>query len=304
MKGPLTACLLATLLAVPRAAAGPADELPPQLRQDPIGELRDVTLTWRDHQPAAAFCIRPDGLDAATAALDDDLVHLEECPVGYVFGDDAGAAQPCPGEDPCYYKVEIETPEPLATSTGFRRLFLDFTTIPADNVPFQGWFWAHGHFYFRLDSDDESYTVDATHHSPNIKNVTNDKLFVPDGSAWHGFAHSFDRRAKAYVGDTRLFHHSGVQGPYYVGPGYVSAAGQDVRGAYLDVQVVNQLPEPGVDHTIGYWAGFDSGETFFDMSGPFACPNNNVPGLEDANALYAGCFDRIGHSDEGVDPFA
>lgn len=306
-----TAALVALIAPValagaPAADAGPADSLPPQLRQDPIGEMRDVTDEWERYQPAGEFCVLPDGFDATTETVGDPgLVPFDECPEGYVYGH---GTDPCrPAGSACLHRVTIDTPD-LAHTTGLRRLFFDYATIP-DNEPFAGLFYAHGHVYFRLDSDNESYTVDSRAHSPNVKNVTNDKLFVPDGSPWHDLSHGFDRRAKSYTGDTRFTHHSAVQGPYYVGPGYVNAAGDDIDGSYLDVQVMNELPDPDADNTIGYWAGFDSGEDLRvdeppQEWDPFSCPTSSVPGLEDANVLYAGCADRFGHSDESVDPFA
>jgi hypothetical protein len=193
-------------------------------------------------------------------------------------------------------KIRVSTP-PLCN--GCRRLFLDYTKIPASNDP--PLFYAHGHAYFHFGSLNPSYTVEPVAHSPNVKNFTNDKLFVPDGSMQEPMVWSFDLHARAYTGNSAHTVQSDEQGPYYAGPWYVNTAGVRVVGAYLEVTVVTDLRPLPLDHRlneIGYFAGFHSGEP--------TCADERVGGgmYADGDAYYGGCVDHFGAGRVVVDPFA
>lgn len=259
----------------------PAEETP--LSQNPLGPIVDVTSSWQAYQPAAEFCVKPDvfefsGNSGATATGADAACAFS----GFAVTETA------------LYKVRITTPILCA---GCRRLLIKYSLIPQDNSP--PFFYAHGKAYFRLQSPNWGYTVDPKAHSPNVKNVTNDKVVAPDGSFQEQVTHAFDLHAMSYVGDTAHFAHSAVQGPWYIGPWYLSRDGRRIVGAYLDVDVMGavQLPDPRLNE-IGYQAGFNSGEA--------TCPDNVLfgGGFADGNYFYAGCATHPGGSSEGVDPFA
>jgi hypothetical protein len=268
------------------AVLTPARAQPPTpLTQDPLGPLVDVTDDYAWYQPATAFCVKPEVFEFT----------------GDTGGTATGADSACafsgfaPG-DTGLYKVEIESP-PGGLCGGCRRLFLDYSQIPEGNAP--PLYYARGHAYFRLDSFNPSYTVDPKRHSPNIKNFSNDKLFVPDDSDQEPFVHGFDLHSMAYTGDTANFAHAAVQGPYYVGPWYVNQFGIRINGAYLDVNVITELdplPNPALNE-IGYGAAFNSGEA--------TCLDNVLfdGDFRDGNYFYGGCIDRFGGSAEGVNPY-
>lgn len=286
MKGAALAAALTALL--PGLLSGPpagADPLSEALGNDPLGTLVDVTDDWKRYQPAEAFCVEPSGIgfsspDASATGADDACAFsgFEEADTGLL-------------------KVEIETPR---LCNGCRRLFVDYYDeggIP-DNEPEAGRFYARGHTYFRLDSRN-AYVADPLWHSPNIKNVSNDKFFAPEGSERERFARFFDLYAISFVGDVLLTHHSAVQGPYYIGPWYVNTDGERIRGAYVDVDVVSRATERPVGelNEIFYRAGFNSGEA--------TCPDNVLFGgdFADGDYFYGGCVDRSGSSATGVNPY-
>ncbi len=252
-------------LAAPSGAAG---ALPFQV--DALGPIKDVSAHWRQYQPASTFCIRPDapqhtpGGSGATATGADPACRR------------SGFPRTARG----LVKIHVRAP---ALCRGCARLFLDFARIP------DGAGVARGHAYYHLSSPNPTYTVDPVAHSPNTKNFTNDKLIAPAGSPQEQIIGDFDRHAIAYVTDTAHFVHSRIQGPYYVGPRYLSRSGRWIRGAYLDVDVAGatELPSPSLN-AIGYMAGFNTGRL---------CPG-------DDDALYAGCVDWWAISASTVNPFA
>jgi hypothetical protein len=236
---------------------------------DPIGPLSDVTGHWRDYQPARSFCVRPSAVEYAAGGVGATATGRDR----------ACRRSGFPRAAKHLVRVHVHTP---GLCSGCRRLFIDFTKIPPRDRP------ARGHAYYHLDSINNTYTVDSSDHSPNTKDFTNDKLIAPDGSPQAPVIGTFDLHAIAYVTDTEHFIHTAAQGPYYIGPWYLSAAGERIHGVYLDVNVADavQLPDPTLN-AIGYFAGFNSGDL---------CPN-------DDDAYYAGCFDWWGVSAETVDPF-
>lgn len=266
-----------TLLSTPPAqASAPAEAL---IVNDPMGRMRDVTHQWRRYQPANVFCIRPEVFELS----------------GDSGADASGKQRACrrsgfrrKAEN--LYRVKVTAP-PLCP--GCRRLFIDFSTIPEQSPPRER--HARGHAYFRILSANPGYTIDARGHSPNTKNVTNDKLVVPAGSPWEPAAAGMDAHAMSYVADTLNFAHSAIQGPYYIGPWYLNRNGKRIHGLYVDVDVAGAEPLPGMDaNALRYGAAFNSGEP--------TCPDNNVEGYEDGNYFYGGCFDHVGMSSEPVYP--
>jgi hypothetical protein len=244
------------------------------LQQDPLGPIGNVTNQWQRYQPADSFCVQP------------DVVH-------YTPG---GTGATATGRDPAcrrsgfprratgLVRIEIGTP---SLCPGCRRLFIDFSRIPAENSPPEA--YARGHAYYRLASPNPTYTVDPIAHSPNTKNFTNDKLIAPDGSPQEQIAGAFDLHAMEYVTDTAHFVHNQAQGPYYIGPWYLNRQGERIQGVYLDVNVADatRLPVSSLN-AIGYQAGFNSGQ---------ACPS-------DDDLFYGGCVDWGGSSAGTVDPYA
>jgi hypothetical protein len=277
--------ILAIALTIACAAAvASAHDLPATpFTQDPMGALVDVTDRWTDYQPADAFCVRPDvfqvtGIGPTVDGNDPACAFSGWSPA------DAGLVQ-----------IEVSTP---ALCNGCRRLFIDYATIPAeDAAPAR---YARGHAYFHMGSLNPSYTVEPIAHSPNVKNFTNDKLVVPDGSLQEPIVWAFDSHDRAYTGNTVHTVHSEPQGPYYTGPWYVNRDGVRISGAYLDIVVVTGLaPLPG-DHRlneIGYFAGFHSGGT--------PCPDELIGGgtYADGDGFYGGCVDGVGAGREIIDPF-
>lgn len=276
--------LLAALLIMAPAQAGPmtlAASRPADvpIANDPMGRMRDVTHQWRRYQPADVFCIRPQVFEFS----------------GDTGADATGKQQACrrsgfrtKAKD--LYRVKVKTP-PLCP--GCRRLFIDFSTIPERSPARER--HARGHAYFRILSANSGYTIDARAHSPNTKNVTNDKLVVPAGSPWEPLSSGFDAHAMSYVADTAFFAHSEIQGPHYIGPWYVNRKGERIHGLYVDVDVASAQPMPGMDaNALLYGAMFNSGEP--------TCPDNNIDGYRDGNYFYGGCIDAGGMSSEPVYP--
>lgn len=267
------------------AASASAHDFPATpITQNPMGPLIDVTDDWTAYQPAEAFCVRPDVYQLTSVGPT-------------VNGDDPACAFSgfAPG-DTGLVVIEVSTP-PLCN--GCRRMFLDYAQIPAENAPPDR--YAHGHTYFHIGGLNPSYTVEPVAHSPNVKNFSNDKAVVPEGSPWEPLVWAFDTRNRTYTGNTVHVVHSNPQGPYYTGPWYVNVDGVRIVGSYLDVNVVGGFgPLPG-DHRlneIGYVAAFHSGDPI--------CPDELIPGGEyaDGDAFYGGCIDGFGAGREVIDPFA
>lgn len=273
----IRALTLAMALALPGApAAAPgASAQPSPFQQDPMGPISDVTSHWRDYQPASSFCVKPDVKEYAQGGIGPTVTGAD--PVCHRSGFSSTATG--------LVKIHVDTP---TLCTGCRRLFLDFSKIPAKNAP--PVYYSHGHAYFHLFSPNPGYTVDPLDHSPNTKDFTNDKLVAPDGSPQEQLSHAVELHTIDFVTDTAHFVHTGSQGPYYIGPWYLNRARQRVEGVYLDVDVVDAGQQPGgaTANGISYMSGFNSGQ---------ACPS-------DDDAYYGGCSDAGGGSSKPVDPFA
>jgi len=262
---------LVVAAALPQAAGAASSRF---FQNDPMGKLRDVTKTWQRYQAAPAFCIKP---------------NVKEYTPGGVGRTVTGRDPACrrsgfPRSAKGLVKITVRAP---GLCGGCRRLFIDFSRIPLTNAP--GDAHARGHAYYHLDSFNNTYTVDPLAHSPNTKDFTNDKLVAPDGSASERLSRAWEMHAIDYVTDTAYFVHTGSQGPYYIGPWYLSRYGKRVRGVYLDVDVADatQWPNPELNG-IGYVAGFNSGGF---------CSS-------DEDFYYGGCFDWWGMSSNTIDPFA
>lgn len=265
------------------SAASSHPLLPTPLTQDPLGPLVDVTADAARYQPASVFCVKPDRYQ---------LTEIGDTTSG---ADPACARSGFAAGETGLVRIVVDTP-PLCG--GCRRVFLDYSKIPANEPPA---YYAHGHAYFHIGSFNPGYTIEPVAHSPNIKNFTNDKLFVPDGSEQEQFVWAFDLHARAYTGNTAGTIHSDVQGPYYAGAWYVNRDGRRIVGAYLDIVVATDLGPLPLDHRlneIGYFAGFHSGEP--------TCPEENLGdgAYADGDAYYGGCIDRFGAGSAVVDPLA
>lgn len=255
-------------LAVALAAAHAA--LPFQF--DSLGPISDVTARWRQYQPAAVFCVRPDVAEYTPGGTGPTVTG------GNRACRHSGFARNAAG----LVVIRLRTP-PLCS--GCRRLFIDFSKIHAGSQ------YAHGHVFYRLTSPNFTYTFDPLAHSPNTKNFSNDKLLVPEGSPQQPVVWGMDLHQFAgFTSDTAHFVHNAAQGPYYTGPWYVNRRGRRIHGVYLDVDVADATRAPGgaQSNEIGYAAGFNSGAR---------CSS-------DADLLYAGCVDDWGFSTSSVDPFA
>lgn len=257
----------------------------PLFALDPLGPISDVTCNWQHYQPADSFCVQldaPEFTPGSTGPLTDGS---EPACAFSGFGPDDGNL----------FKVEVATP---LLCTGCRRLFIDFSRIPADQ-PEAGLFYAQGHAYYRPMSFNPTYTVDPIAHSPNTKNFTNDKLVAPEGTPLEQVIGALDLHFMTYVTDTFRFAHTAIQGPYYIGPWYVNREGERIHGVYLDVDVMSaqDFGDPNLN-AIRYMAGYNSGEA--------TCLGNGLPEgmMDDANFLYGGCFDRMGGSRVMIDPYA
>jgi hypothetical protein len=254
----------------------------PLFTLDPLGPMSDVTCDWQQYQPAESFCVQldaPEFTPGGTGALTDG-------------NDPACRFSGFTAADQNLYKVEITTPILCA---GCRRVFMDFSQIPADR-PDEQIFYAHGHAFYRIMSINPSYTIDPDSHSPNTKNFYNDKLVSPPGTPIEQLVGAIDTYDMAYVTDTRFFAHTGIQGLHYIGPWYVNRAGERIHGIYVDVNVVDatRLGDPNLD-AFRYMTGYNSGQ--------FTCPDNLSPMFADGNLLYGGCVDRAGGSSIALDPF-
>ncbi|MCA1831394.1 MAG: hypothetical protein ABR548_06065 [Actinomycetota bacterium] len=263
----------------------PAVAAPPHpFAQDPIGTISDVTDDWMHYQPRDVFCIQ-----TRTGSIPGDDERL------YSGSDPDCAASGWLPSDTALTKISLEGINRTAPDLcpGCRRLFIDFSAIPAVNAP--PYYYAHGHAYYRLMSNNFGYTVDPYSHSPNTKNFTNDKLVVPEGSTQYPIVYGFDLHAMAYVTDTVSFWHETDQGPWYAGPWYVNTAGDRINGIYLDVDVAGAgAVGYGLDE-IGYQSGFNDGEP--------TCIDNNNASRRDGDYYYGGCVNHFGGSSSGIDPW-
>jgi hypothetical protein len=269
-------CVTSTQLAAPEPPESPAFLI------DPIGTLTDVTCDWQHYQPAAQFCVKLDGIEFApggTGVLTDG--HDPACADSGFAADETGL-----------YKFDFAVP---TLCPGCRRMFVDFTTIPPDE-PGAQLFYAHGHAYYRIESANQTYTVEPIAHSPNTKNFYNDKLVSPPGTPVETFVGAADTHDMAYVTDTVHFIHTAIQGVHYIGPWYVNRDGERIHGLYLDVNVGDATSggNPSYD-AFFYQSAFNSGQD--------TCFANGVPMTTDGDLLYGGCVDRIGGSREAYDPF-
>lgn len=244
-------------------------------QEDSIGPVRDVTANWRYYQPASVFCVQPEageytpgGVGATVSARNPACKR-------------SGFRRSAKG----LVEIRVRTP---GLCPGCRRLLIDFSKIPkADSPPD---YYARGHVFYRLASPNFSYTVDPLEHSPNTKNFTNDKLLAPSGSPQEQVIGALDLHQFAgYAADTANFVHTAIQGPYYIGPWYLSSRGRRVHGVYLDVDVADATSFGNAQaNAISYAAGFDSGDL---------CPT-------DADSFYGGCVDWWSFSSSSVDPYA
>ena len=240
---------------------------------DSMGPITDVTAHWPSYQPARAFCIKPDAPQLTPGGSGASASGHERACRRSGFAASASGL----------YEVHVAAP---ALCAGCRRLFIDFSKIPAASAPPD--YYARGHVYYHLLSANPFYTVDPLAHSPNTKNFTNDKLLSPNGSLQELLSSEFDLHAIAYVTDTAQFVHNSLQGPYYAGPWYLNRAGRRIFGVYLDVNLASapRLPVAMLD-AISYADGFNAG---------LLCPS-------DVDLLYAGCLDWFGVSASSIDPF-
>jgi hypothetical protein len=254
----------------------------PLFTVNPLGTLSDVTCNWQHYQAADAFCVKLDGIEIApggTGVLTDGT-------------DPACAFSGFAPGDTGLYRFAFTVPTLCA---GCRRLFIDFSTIPADD-PGSFTFYAHGHAYYRIQSGNFTYTIEPTSHSPNTKNFFNDKLVSPPGTPIEAAIGAVDTRDMAYVTDVGHFIHTAIQGAHYIGPWYVNRDGERIHGLYVDVNVgdATSMGSPGLD-ALFYSTGYDSGQT--------TCVVNGVPQTTDVDVLYTGCVDRVGGSGDAYDPF-
>lgn len=275
-----------------------ADDLPATpFTQDPLGPISDVTANAASYQPRAAFCVRPDVFQFPGP----------EASASYTGADADCAASGFTATDSGLVKIRTDGPSGAcgtctpALGSGRRRLFIDFSKIPANAPPL---LYAHGHAYFHISSFNPSYTIEPVAHSPNIKNFTNDKLFVPDGSPQQPFVYGFDTHSRAYTANTAHTVHNADQGPFYTGPWYVNAAGERIHGAYLDVEISPEYAAPPQAHRIneiGYGAGFHSGEEvcFDEVVG-----RRFGEQYRDGDGFYGGCIDAFGAGRTTIDPYA
>ncbi len=154
---------------------------------------------------------------------------------------------------------------------------------------------AHGHAFYALASFNPTYTVDPYAHSPNTKNFTNDELVSPPGTPLPMLIGITDTYDKAYVTHTTKFAHTGIQGPYYIGPWYVNRSGERIHGLYLDIDVMDaqDLGNPNLN-AIRYLVGYNSGR--------ISCPDNLLSQFAAGDFLYAGCVEQPGTSSYALDP--
>jgi hypothetical protein len=73
--------------------------------------------------------------------------------------------------------------------------------------------YSHGHANFRLSSLNPTYTSDPVAQSPNVKDLTNDYLVAPPGSASSAVTSQLDPHLLAYAADTANYAHTDAQAP-------------------------------------------------------------------------------------------
>ena len=279
LSGTAVAIAAAAPATAQQAPASPANAAAPSgvpFYYDTLGPITDVTAAWQRYQPANTFCVQPDVAEYTPGGVGPTVTGAD--PACRRSGFPAGAKG--------LVVIHVRTP---TLCSGCRRLFIDFSKIPATSAA--PYYYPHGHVFYRFTSANATYTVDPLGHSPNTKNFTNDKLLVPGGSPQEpvvGFAD--DHQLAGYTTDTANFVHTAAQGPYYAGPWYVNRRGARINGVYFDVDLAHATENPGgVDfNDIAYAAGFNSGQH---------CPN-------DDDLLYGGCVDWWGYSTSTVNPYA
>ena len=264
------------------APTAPASTSTGAASDDPLGPLVDVTADWQHYQPSADFCIEPDVIDDPAAG---DATATGTNP--------ACRASGFPADATGLVVVKVDTP-PLCS--GCRRYFIDYSHIGPSTAADPT---AHGHAYFRPMSFNQTYVIEPTAHSPNIKNFTNDELVSPPDSPQYAVVSRLDPELMAYAADTANFAHTAAQGPYYIGPWYVNEAGQRIDGAFVDVSVAHavDLHNATLDSMV-YVAGFDSD--------PSTCVDAELlgPVYADGNYFYGGCVNDAGASaPPGLDPW-
>jgi hypothetical protein len=261
----MIAAALAAIALAPGSAA--------PFHYDALGPIRDVTVHWQSYQPANTFCIKP--------ATDEYTPDGTGATVG-------GANPACRGSGfsrTAKGLVIIHVPTPTLCP-GCRRLFIDFSKIPRQDPP--GRYYPRGHVFYRLESVNNTYTLDPIDHSPNTKNFTNDELLAPNGSAQDRIIGALDlHQALGYTTDTLNFIHTKIQGLCYAGPWYVGRTGRRIDGVYFDVDVADATALPGGAETndIDYVGGFNA--------------RRGALGTR-----TRGCVDWWAYSTSTVDPFA
>lgn len=291
---------LVVLVLVLAGGTAQGDELPDTpFTQDPLGPLLDVTNDWARYQPRAAFCVKPDAVFQFPGPEGPPLTGADpDCAASDYGPSDQGLIKI--RTDGLSGDCGTCTPDVLCA--GCRRLFLDYSKIPATNEPPR--LYAHGHAYFHFSSFNPSYTIEPVAHSPNIKNFTHEKLFVPDSSPHQPFVYGFDTHNRAYTGNTVHIIHNTDQGPFYTGPWYVNRDGDRITGAYVDIMVDPDYAAPPQAHRlneIGYGAGFHSGEEicFDEILG-----RRFGDQYRDGDGFYGGCIDGFGSGRATINPFA
>jgi hypothetical protein len=237
--------------------------------------MRDVTAHWGRYQPAGVFCVKPQKPEYTPGGTGPTVTGA----------DPACRHSGFPRQARGLVVIRVRTP---TLCPGCRRLFIDFSKIPAADRPPD--YFPRGHIFYRLFSPNFTYTVDPIAHSPNTKNFTNDKLLAPNGSPQEQVIGAFDlHQAFGYTSDTRNFIHTDIQGPYYAGPWYLNRAGRRIGGVYFDVDVADATRFPGGSQAndISYAAGFNARQV---------CPG-------DQDSLYGGCVDWWSYSTSRVNPY-
>src|SRR5579884_2503809 len=142
-----------------------------------LGPIRDVTAQWQRYQPAAVFCVRPETPEYTPGGIGPTVTGANPACRRSGFARSARGL----------VVIRVRTP---TLCPGCRRLFIDFSKIPAADKPPA--YYPRGHIFYRLVSPNLTYTVDPIGHSPNTKNFTNDKLLAPTGSRQEQIIGAFD----------------------------------------------------------------------------------------------------------------
>ena len=252
-----------------------------------LGPLRDVSLTWRQYQPALVqpvpisdyFPSDPEDADPPVGAghCGTETSHpppqvpasTEVGALPPIFpGPPPGLAAPYPGSHYCLLRYLSTDFEPLCA--GCLRLLLDFGAIPAGNATSPP---ASGHWAGRFTpGSDPNPTISFNAHSPNIKNLCSDKFVNPSASSDCVVFAGFDMHALEMEGDSAIYHHYPLEGRYYNGPSYLAGDGATVpyhwvHGAYFDLD-----PRGATSVTMWYSAGYRGlGDAAPDTDQSYAC---------------------------------